>query len=226
VYGATAPTYEAVTGRRGSFRAFSRGLAAAREADLNLQLNVILVKDNAHEVDAMTAIADRLGVPHTVYTNISRRSTADPNHCRPSRRRTCASGRYSRDATPGTRSSTPTRTGRSRSARSAGTSRSAWSTRAPLGWPGWVRSPTPCCCAPAAARDANCRAPARSVGRWPSGTSRLGRPCTPIASMARKEGGKPCHRSPVEIQPPPVRGGGHATRRQRGHRVRPSRTSL
>jgi len=71
VYGATAPVYEAVTGRRGSFGAFSRGLAAAREAGLNLQLNVIVVKDNAHEVDAMTAIAERLGVPHTVYTNIS-----------------------------------------------------------------------------------------------------------------------------------------------------------
>jgi MoaA/NifB/PqqE/SkfB family radical SAM enzyme len=71
VYGATAPTYEAVTGRRGSFRSFSRGLVAAQAADLNLQLNVIVVKDNAHEVDAMIAIAERLGVPHTVYTNIS-----------------------------------------------------------------------------------------------------------------------------------------------------------
>ena len=71
VYGATAPTYEAVTGRRSSFRAFTRGLAAAREAGLNLHLNVIVVKDNAHELQAMTGIAEGLGVPYTVYTNIS-----------------------------------------------------------------------------------------------------------------------------------------------------------
>jgi hypothetical protein len=43
------------SGRRGSFRAFTRGLAAAREAGLNLHMNVIVVKDNAHQVGAMTA---------------------------------------------------------------------------------------------------------------------------------------------------------------------------
>lgn len=71
VYGATEETYEKVTGRRGSFRAFSRGLTAAHEAGLNLNLNVIVVNDNAHELDAMAAMAKDLGVPHTVYTNIS-----------------------------------------------------------------------------------------------------------------------------------------------------------
>ncbi len=71
VYGATAQTYDAVTRRRGSFQAFSRGITAACEAGLNLNLNVIVVKDNAHEVAAMTAMAERLDVPHTVYTNIS-----------------------------------------------------------------------------------------------------------------------------------------------------------
>jgi MoaA/NifB/PqqE/SkfB family radical SAM enzyme len=63
VYGATAAAYEAVTVRRGSFRAFTRGLAAAVEAGLNLHLNVIVVKQNAHEADAMGALADRFGVP-------------------------------------------------------------------------------------------------------------------------------------------------------------------
>jgi MoaA/NifB/PqqE/SkfB family radical SAM enzyme len=63
--------YEAVTGRRGSFRAFTRGLTAAEEASPNLHLNVIVVKGNAHELQAMTGMAKGLGVPHTVYTNIS-----------------------------------------------------------------------------------------------------------------------------------------------------------
>ncbi len=71
VYGATAATYEKVTGRRGSFQAFSKGVAAAHEAGLNLHLNVIVVQDNAHELAAMTALAGRLGISHTVYTNIS-----------------------------------------------------------------------------------------------------------------------------------------------------------
>ncbi len=71
VYGATAAAYEAVTARRGSFRAFTRGLAAAAEAGLNLHLNVIVVKQNAHEADAMSALADRFGVPCNIYTNMS-----------------------------------------------------------------------------------------------------------------------------------------------------------
>ena len=71
VYGATEAVYETVTARRGSFKAFTRGLAAAHEAGLNLNLNIIVVKHNAHELAAMTAMAENLGVPHAVYTNIS-----------------------------------------------------------------------------------------------------------------------------------------------------------
>ncbi len=71
VYGASEQTYDAVTRRRGSFRGFSRGLTAAHEAGLPLNLNIIVVKENAHEVEAMTAMAEGLGVPHMVYSNIS-----------------------------------------------------------------------------------------------------------------------------------------------------------
>ena len=56
VYGASEQTYDAVTRRRGSFRAFSRGLAAAHEAGLPLNLNIIVVKQNAHEITQMTAM--------------------------------------------------------------------------------------------------------------------------------------------------------------------------
>jgi len=44
VYGASERTYEAVTRRRGSFRSFCRGLAAAYEAGLPLNLNIIVVE--------------------------------------------------------------------------------------------------------------------------------------------------------------------------------------
>ena len=71
VYGASEQTYEAVTRRRGSFRSFSRGLAAAHEAGLPLNLNIIVVKQNAHEIDEMSRLAESLGAPQTVYSNIS-----------------------------------------------------------------------------------------------------------------------------------------------------------
>jgi MoaA/NifB/PqqE/SkfB family radical SAM enzyme len=71
VYGACEQTYDAVTRRRGSFRAFSRGLAAAHDVGLPLHLNIIVVKQNAHEIEQMTAMATGLGVPHMIYSNIS-----------------------------------------------------------------------------------------------------------------------------------------------------------
>jgi MoaA/NifB/PqqE/SkfB family radical SAM enzyme len=71
VYGASEQTYDAVTRRRGSFRAFSKGLAAAHEAGLPLNLNIIVVKQNAHETGQMTALAEGLDMPHVVYSNIS-----------------------------------------------------------------------------------------------------------------------------------------------------------
>jgi MoaA/NifB/PqqE/SkfB family radical SAM enzyme len=71
VYGASEQTYDTVTRRRGSFRAFSKGLAAAHEAGLPLNLNIIVVKQNAHEIEQMTALAEGLDAPHMVYSNIS-----------------------------------------------------------------------------------------------------------------------------------------------------------
>jgi MoaA/NifB/PqqE/SkfB family radical SAM enzyme len=71
VYGATAEGYDSLTRRRGSFRAFMRGLAAAHEAGLPLNLNLIVARQNAHEVDGMRAMAEDLGVPHMVFSNMS-----------------------------------------------------------------------------------------------------------------------------------------------------------
>ncbi len=71
VYGATPESYDGLTRRRGSFNAFRRGLTAAHEAGLPLRLNLIVTRQNAHEVDQMQAMADRLGLQHMVFSNIS-----------------------------------------------------------------------------------------------------------------------------------------------------------
>jgi uncharacterized Fe-S cluster-containing radical SAM superfamily protein len=71
VYGATEESYDGLTRRRGSFRSFMRGLRAAHEAGLQLELSVVVTAGNAHEIDAMHAIGDRLGVAHRDYRNMS-----------------------------------------------------------------------------------------------------------------------------------------------------------
>ncbi|MCY0938527.1 radical SAM protein [Streptomyces sp. H34-S4] len=71
VYGATAETYDALTRRRGAFNRFTEGLDKAVRAGLNIDLSLIITNRNAHEADAMRAWADRLGVPHREYANIS-----------------------------------------------------------------------------------------------------------------------------------------------------------
>lgn len=71
VYGATEASYDGLTHRRGSFRAFRRGVDAAIEAGLPVRFNLIVTDRTAHEVDAMKAWAEDLGVPHHTYSNIS-----------------------------------------------------------------------------------------------------------------------------------------------------------
>jgi MoaA/NifB/PqqE/SkfB family radical SAM enzyme len=71
VYGATAASYESLTLRRGSFGAFRRGLDAAQEAELPVRLNIVATKHNAHELDAMRAMAEERHLAYMVYTNMS-----------------------------------------------------------------------------------------------------------------------------------------------------------
>jgi MoaA/NifB/PqqE/SkfB family radical SAM enzyme len=71
VYGATETSYDGLTRRRGAFKAFSRGLAAAHEAGLPLKLSLIITKTNAHEIEQMQAMGDALGIPHHLYVNMS-----------------------------------------------------------------------------------------------------------------------------------------------------------
>jgi hypothetical protein len=80
VYGATAATYDAVTRSRGGFDRFRLGLQMAVDAGLNIDLSLIIVRDNAHEVEAMRDWARELGVAFREYANISPtiHGTAEP----------------------------------------------------------------------------------------------------------------------------------------------------
>ncbi|MFF4361022.1 radical SAM protein [Streptomyces sp. NPDC001604] len=80
VYGATAKTYDAVTRSRGGFDRFREGLEKAVAAGLNVDLSLIIVQENTHEVDAMRAWASQLGVRYREYANISPtiHGTAEP----------------------------------------------------------------------------------------------------------------------------------------------------
>ena len=71
LYGATEDSYDGMTRRRGSFRRFMRGLAAAHEAGLAMRVNIVVSNRNAHEIPAMKAISDRFGIESYEYTNIS-----------------------------------------------------------------------------------------------------------------------------------------------------------
>ena len=71
-YGATAETYETLTHTpHGTFERYLRGLEAAVEAGIKLRLNIIVTKHNDHQVAAMQALADRLGIEHYVYGRLS-----------------------------------------------------------------------------------------------------------------------------------------------------------
>lgn len=70
-YGATEASYDGLTQRRGSYRSFMKGLSAAREAGISLDLSVVITTDNAHEVDAMHAMAGRFGIEYRDYRNMS-----------------------------------------------------------------------------------------------------------------------------------------------------------
>lgn len=61
LYGATEDSYDGMTRRRGSFRRFMRGLAAAHEAGLSMRINCV----------EMRALAGRFGIASFEYLNIS-----------------------------------------------------------------------------------------------------------------------------------------------------------
>jgi radical SAM protein with 4Fe4S-binding SPASM domain len=59
VYGVTEHTYERVTGRPGSFRAFLRGFHLLVEGGVNLRLKAMAMQSNAHELPEIAAFCRR-----------------------------------------------------------------------------------------------------------------------------------------------------------------------
>jgi radical SAM protein with 4Fe4S-binding SPASM domain len=62
LYGATKPTYEALTGVPGSYEKCFRGIKLLLDRNLPLKLKTVAVSINVHELGMMKTIADELGV--------------------------------------------------------------------------------------------------------------------------------------------------------------------
>ncbi|MBA0053716.1 radical SAM protein [Streptomyces sp. AJS327] len=71
IYGATEATFDGFTNRRGAFKKFMRGIAAAREAELPLSLSVVVTDKNAHEAVAMRTLAEQYASRVREYTHMS-----------------------------------------------------------------------------------------------------------------------------------------------------------
>jgi MoaA/NifB/PqqE/SkfB family radical SAM enzyme len=71
LYGATEAAYDGLTRRRGSYKAFRRGIAAAIGAGLPVRLNIVVTDVSAAETTAMVALAEQWDMPHNVYTNMT-----------------------------------------------------------------------------------------------------------------------------------------------------------
>jgi MoaA/NifB/PqqE/SkfB family radical SAM enzyme len=70
LYGATEAAYDGLTQRRGSYKAFRRGIAAALEASLPVRVNIVVTDVSAAETTAMAALVEEWGVEGNVYTNM------------------------------------------------------------------------------------------------------------------------------------------------------------
>ena len=113
LYGATEESYDGMTRRRGSFKRFMRGLAAAHEAGLAMRINIVVSNRNAHERRRYEG--DRRPVRHPVV-RVHQHHPDHPRHGRgpaqPGPRDAPQAQRPTPGATPGSPTSTPTPTAR------------------------------------------------------------------------------------------------------------------
>lgn len=77
LYGATAGTYEAVTGVAGSFEKCLAGVRRLLGAGVRVGLKTVVLTTNRHELDAMRALAESLGVPFRFDVIVSARMDGD-----------------------------------------------------------------------------------------------------------------------------------------------------
>ncbi len=79
LYGATAATFEGVTGIRGSYAACRRGIEALLERRIPLALKTTLTRQNAAELEDMRRMARDWGVPFSASCLLSRRPDLTPS---------------------------------------------------------------------------------------------------------------------------------------------------
>ncbi len=79
IYGHTEATYEAVTGVRGSFKRFRRGVELMREYGVPLSLKTILLKTNQHEFEQMRDWVEAMGLQFRYDTNVNPKIDHDPS---------------------------------------------------------------------------------------------------------------------------------------------------
>jgi MoaA/NifB/PqqE/SkfB family radical SAM enzyme len=78
LYGATPETFDMLTRTKGGFKRVRSGLVAAKEAGVAVDITLIVTKHNAHEVEAMRAMADEFAVSWKEFGSISPTYTGDP----------------------------------------------------------------------------------------------------------------------------------------------------
>jgi radical SAM protein with 4Fe4S-binding SPASM domain len=79
LYGATAATFETVTGIRGSYAACRAGIEALLDRRVPLGLKTTLTRQNAAELEAMRAMARDWGVPFSASCLLARRPDLGPS---------------------------------------------------------------------------------------------------------------------------------------------------
>ena len=73
LYGSSAEVHDGVTQVAGSFRRTWDGVERLRRLGITVRLKYILMKQNAHEAEAMRAVADARGLPYMIDLTITSR---------------------------------------------------------------------------------------------------------------------------------------------------------
>lgn len=79
LYGATAATYESITGVPDSYARCCRGIEELTKRRVPLGLKATLTRKNVHELEAMQQMAHNWGVPFSAYGLLSRRRDGGPS---------------------------------------------------------------------------------------------------------------------------------------------------
>jgi radical SAM protein with 4Fe4S-binding SPASM domain len=84
VYGTTAGTWDTVTGTKGSFPDFERGLRRLAECGIGTALKMLVLRDNHHEMESARRLAESLGASIRFDPIVTARLDGDttPTHLR------------------------------------------------------------------------------------------------------------------------------------------------